>query len=43
MTKTFGPKDKDLYLLHVFRKKLDYPALKRAVREHSEQWKAKPF
>jgi len=33
---TWGVKDKRLYLLHVFRKRLGYPELKRAVREHAE-------
>ncbi len=30
---TWGVKAKNLYLLHVLRKQLDYPSLKRAVRE----------
>ena len=30
---TWGVKGKDLYLLGVFRRRLEYPALKRAVRE----------
>jgi predicted phage terminase large subunit-like protein len=34
---TWGIKDKHCYLLHVLRKRLDYPALKRAV---AEQWRA---
>lgn len=29
---TWGIKDKHLYLLHVYRKRVDYPELKRAVR-----------
>ena len=33
---TWGIKDKHLYLLHVYRKRLDYPDLKRAVREQTE-------
>jgi len=33
---TWGLKDRQLYLLHVLRKRLDYPALKRAVREQAE-------
>ena len=33
---TWGVKEKHLYLLHVFRKRLDYPELKRAVREQAE-------
>ena len=30
---TWGVKGKDLYLLDLFRQRLEYPALKRAVRE----------
>lgn len=30
---TWGLKDKRIYLLHVLRKRLDYPSLKRAVQE----------
>jgi hypothetical protein len=30
---TLGIKDKDLYLLHVLRKRMEYPELKQAVRE----------
>jgi len=30
---TWGVKDKDLFLLGLFRRRLEYPALKRAVRE----------
>jgi predicted phage terminase large subunit-like protein len=33
---TWGVKDKHAYLLHVFRKRLGYPELKRAVREQAE-------
>jgi predicted phage terminase large subunit-like protein len=33
---TWGVKDKHVYLLHVFRKRLGYPELKRAVREQAE-------
>jgi predicted phage terminase large subunit-like protein len=33
---TWGVKDAHVYLLHVFRKRLGYPELKRAVREQSE-------
>jgi predicted phage terminase large subunit-like protein len=32
---TWGLKDKHLYLLNVFRKRLDYPDLKRAVRDQA--------
>jgi predicted phage terminase large subunit-like protein len=34
---TWGIKDQRLYLLHTLRKRMDYPSLKRAVRE---QWQA---
>jgi predicted phage terminase large subunit-like protein len=33
---TWGVKEKHVYLLHVFRKRLSYPELKRAVREQAE-------
>ncbi len=33
---TWGVKEKQIYLLHVFRKRLGYPELKRAVREQAE-------
>jgi predicted phage terminase large subunit-like protein len=33
---TWGIKEKHLYLLNVFRKRLGYPELKRAVREQAE-------
>ncbi len=33
---TWGVKDRHLYLLHVFRKRLGYPELKRAVREQAQ-------
>src|SRR5207253_5888121 len=37
---TWGAKKKDLYLLHVYRKKLDYPTLKRAVVDQARLWSA---
>ena len=37
---TWGKKGKDLYLLHVYRKKIDYPTLKRAVAEQAQLWSA---
>ena len=40
---TWGLKDKRLYLLHVYRKRLDYPDLKRAVREQTEAFQPQPF
>ena len=33
---TWGLKDRHAYLLNIFRKRLDYPALKKAVREQAE-------
>jgi predicted phage terminase large subunit-like protein len=36
---TWGVKEKHLYLLHVCRKRLDYPDLKRAVREQADAFK----
>jgi predicted phage terminase large subunit-like protein len=33
---TWGVKDKHVYLLHVLRKRMDYPELKRAVRGQAE-------
>jgi predicted phage terminase large subunit-like protein len=37
---TWGVKDKHLYLIHVCRKRLGYPELKRAVREQAEAFGA---
>ena len=37
---TWGVKEKELFLLAVFRQKLEYPALKRAVREQQGLFKA---
>jgi predicted phage terminase large subunit-like protein len=37
---TWGVKGRDLFLLGVFRRRLEYPALKRAVREHQMQFSA---
>jgi predicted phage terminase large subunit-like protein len=37
---TWGVKDKELFLLAIFRQKLEYPALKRAVREQQSRFKA---
>jgi predicted phage terminase large subunit-like protein len=37
---TWGAKGEHLFLLHVSRKQLDYPDLKRAVREQQELYKA---
>jgi predicted phage terminase large subunit-like protein len=38
---TWGVKDKHAYLLHVLRKRLGYPELKRAVREQAEGFSPK--
>ena len=38
---TWGAKDKKLYLLHVCRKRLGYPELKRAVRDQAESFSPK--
>jgi predicted phage terminase large subunit-like protein len=37
---TWGVREKHIYLLHVFRKKLAYPELKRAVQEQAEAFGA---
>src|SRR5437763_7360358 len=37
---TWGVKGKELFMLAVFRQKLEYPALKRAVREQQNRFKA---
>ncbi len=37
---TWGLKNKRIYLLHVFRKRLNYPELKRAVREQARMHRA---
>ncbi len=37
---TWGRKDKKVYLLHVFRQRIDYPELKRAVRDQAERFRA---
>src|SRR6266581_6476366 len=37
---SWGIKGKDLYLLHVLRKRMEYPELKRAVREQCEAFDA---
>jgi predicted phage terminase large subunit-like protein len=38
---TWGVKEKHIYLLHVFRKRLPYPELKRAVREQEQAFNPK--
>ena len=38
---TWGIEGKRCYLLHVLRKRLEYPALKRAVISQAEQWDAR--
>jgi predicted phage terminase large subunit-like protein len=37
---TWGKKDNNLYLLHVLRRRMEYPELKRAVRDHANRFKA---
>ena len=37
---TWGIKGKDLYLLHVLRKRMEYPELKRAMREQCQAFDA---
>ncbi len=37
---TWGVRGKDLFLLGLFRRRLEYPALKRAVREQQSQFDA---
>ena len=36
---TWGRRNKKLYLLHVLRKRMDYPDLKRAVRDQAERFR----
>jgi predicted phage terminase large subunit-like protein len=36
VSSTWGVKDKHLYLIHVYRKRVGYPELKRAVRDQAE-------
>jgi predicted phage terminase large subunit-like protein len=35
-----GKEDNNLYLLHVLRRRMEYPELKRAVRESAQRFKA---
>ena len=37
---TWGIQGRRLFLLHVLRKKMEYPELKRAVREQAQSWRA---
>ena len=37
---TWAKRNNELYLLHVYRKRMDYPTLKRAVVEQARLWKA---
>ena len=37
---TWGIKHRQLFLLNVLRKKMEYPELKRAVREQAQGWRA---
>lgn len=36
---TWGQKNRKIYLLHVLRRRLDYPDLKRAVRQQAERFR----
>jgi predicted phage terminase large subunit-like protein len=38
---TWGMREKELYLLHVYRKRLDYPELRRVVKQHAVSYQAK--
>ncbi len=38
---TWGKKEANLYLLHVLRRRMEYPELKRAVREQAQRFNAK--
>jgi predicted phage terminase large subunit-like protein len=38
---TWGVKQKHIYLLHVLRRRMDYPALKRAVAEQAQAFRPK--
>jgi predicted phage terminase large subunit-like protein len=38
---TWGVRQKDLYLLQVLRKRLNYPDLRRTVKQHAELYRAK--
>jgi len=38
---TWGVKEKNIYLLHVLRRRMEYPELKRQVRAHAAEWAAK--
>jgi predicted phage terminase large subunit-like protein len=38
---TWGVKQKSLYLLHVLRRKMEYPELKRQLRAHAAEWAPK--
>jgi predicted phage terminase large subunit-like protein len=37
---SWGIKGKDLYLLDVLRRRMEYPKLKRGVREHQQRFRA---
>lgn len=38
---TWGVKDKKLYLLNVLRRRMEYPELKRAIRDHAAEFQPK--
>jgi len=37
---SWGIKGKDVYLVHVLRRRMEYPELKRAVREQCQAFEA---
>jgi predicted phage terminase large subunit-like protein len=37
---TWGLKDKKLYLLNVLRRRMEFPELRRAIRDHAAEWRA---
>jgi predicted phage terminase large subunit-like protein len=38
---TWGLKEKNLYLLNVLRRRMEYPELRRAIRDHAAEWRAR--
>ena len=38
---TWGVRDKDIFLLHVMRERLEYPDLKRAMQDHAKMFNAR--
>jgi predicted phage terminase large subunit-like protein len=37
---TWGKKNKYIYLLHVYRRRLEFPDLKRAIQDLASHWRA---